>query len=108
MSAGKAGRALMLLILVHVFCYPGRVAADWRVSADGPSASELSETMARAELGSVSAATDSFEAKLGLGVDTGVTVNDDNFEFKLLGTGMTLGRTMEISIFGSSLKFNLW
>ncbi|MCI4384624.1 hypothetical protein PGIGA_G00040880, partial [Pangasianodon gigas] len=96
----------------------GRAGASWSIfsaEAKGPNASAKAEAdilearaMAQAELGSVSASAGPVEAKLGLGIDTGVKVNPGNVELKLLGTGLTLGSTMGISLFGSEFKFKLW
>uniref|UniRef100_A0A3B4CP53 Uncharacterized protein n=1 Tax=Pygocentrus nattereri TaxID=42514 RepID=A0A3B4CP53_PYGNA len=64
--------------------------------------------MARAEVGGASASAGPVEAKLGLGVDTGVKISPTKIEAKVLGTGVTLGSTMGISLFGSELKIKLW
>ncbi|KAK2866763.1 hypothetical protein Q7C36_002819 [Tachysurus vachellii] len=64
--------------------------------------------MAAAELGSVSAVAGPVEAKLGLGIDTGVSVGPTKIEAKILGTGVTLGSTMGISLFGSEFKFKFF
>jgi hypothetical protein len=43
-----------------------------------------------------------FDCKLGLSASTGVGVRDDSVEVKALGTGITLGRKVGISVLGSS------
>ncbi|KAG7324750.1 hypothetical protein KOW79_011066 [Hemibagrus wyckioides] len=96
----------------------GRAGAAWSVfsvEANGPNASaeaSANETefgaMAGAELGSVSAAAGPVEAKLGLGVDTGVKISSDKIEAKVLGTGVTFGSTIGISFLGSEFKIKLW
>lgn len=64
--------------------------------------------MARAEIGSAAASAGPLNVKVGLGVDTGIKINPDKVELKLLGTGLTLGSTMGISLFGSEFKVKLW
>lgn len=96
----------------------GRVGAVWSIfsaGAKGPNASAKAEAklleagaMARAELGSVSAAAGPVKVKLGLGIDTGVKISPTKIKVKLLGTGLTFGSTMGISLFGSEFKIKLW
>ena len=43
-----------------------------------------------------------FGLTLGVGVDTGVGVKDDSLEIEFLGTGITIGRKVGISVLGSS------
>ncbi|KAL6475743.1 hypothetical protein MHYP_G00167830 [Metynnis hypsauchen] len=96
----------------------GRAGARWSVfqtEARGPNASACAEAnvleagaMARAEVGSASASAGPLEAKVGLAVDTGVKVGPGMVEAKFLGTGVTLGSTIGISLFGNELKFKLW
>lgn len=64
--------------------------------------------MAQAEVGSVSAAAGPVGVKLGLGVDTGVTVSPTKIEAKILGTGVTLGSEIGIALFGSEFKLKFW
>ena len=42
-----------------------------------------------------------FDATLGVGLDTEVGVHDDSFTVEVLGTGITLGRKVGISVLGS-------
>ncbi|KAL6475742.1 hypothetical protein MHYP_G00167820 [Metynnis hypsauchen] len=96
----------------------GRAGARWKIfqaEAKGPNASAGAEAnvleagaMARAEVGSASASAGPVGVKVGLGVDTGVKVGPTMIEAKVLGTGVTLGSTIGISLFGSELKFKLW
>ncbi|XP_077316752.1 uncharacterized protein LOC143936213 [Lithobates pipiens] len=60
--------------------------------------------MARAELGSASASAGPFTAKLGLGLDTGVSAEPDYFEAKFLGTGFSIGSKTSISYVGSEVE----
>lgn len=60
--------------------------------------------MARAQIGSVSATAGPVKAKLGLGIDTGVEINPTKIKLMFLGTGVTLGSTMGISLFREKLK----
>ncbi|XP_036420050.1 uncharacterized protein LOC118803688 [Colossoma macropomum] len=123
--AKKAG-SLPLSLDHHLFCPiskmsssgPGRARAEqsiFEVETKGPSASASAEAnglevgaMARAEVGSASASVGPVGVKVGLGVDTGVKVGPSNVEAKFLGTGVTVGRTVGISLFGNELSFNLW
>ncbi|KAF4084726.1 hypothetical protein AMELA_G00109210 [Ameiurus melas] len=92
----------------------GRAGAAWGVysaGAKGPNASAKAEAnvlgagaIARAEIGSVSAVAGPVSVKLGLGVDTGVTVSPTKVELKFLGTGLTLGEEMGISLLGNEVK----
>uniref|UniRef100_A0A3B4E8I2 Uncharacterized protein n=1 Tax=Pygocentrus nattereri TaxID=42514 RepID=A0A3B4E8I2_PYGNA len=96
----------------------GRAGAHWSVfqaEAKGPNASASAEAnldeagaMARAEVGGASASAGPVGVKLGLGVDTGVKISPTMIEAKFLGTGLTLGSTIGISLFGSELKIKLW
>ncbi|KAI5103679.1 hypothetical protein C0J45_7260, partial [Silurus meridionalis] len=89
----------------------GRAGAAWSifsVAARGPNASAEAEAngleagaMLQAELASIAAAAGPVEAKLGLGIDTGVTIGPTKVELKFLGTGVTLGSTIGVSLFGS-------
>ncbi|KAM3618604.1 uncharacterized protein V6R79_022437 [Siganus canaliculatus] len=89
--------------------------APVRVEVNGPSAGfdvEASDAgakvMARAELASTTVTAGAATAKLGLAANTGVGVGDDGVEAKVLGTGFTVGRKIEVSLFGTSLGFKLW
>lgn len=92
----------------------GRAGAEFSVfeaEAKGPNVSAGAEAsvtgvgaMARAELASVSAGAGPVTAKLGLGVDTGVSAGVDGLELKVLGTGMSIGPKTSISLLGSEVK----
>ena len=43
-----------------------------------------------------------FDCKLGLSASTGVGVKDDSIKVEALGTGITLGRKVGISVLGNS------
>ncbi|KAL7856538.1 hypothetical protein SRHO_G00154370 [Serrasalmus rhombeus] len=96
----------------------GRAGARWSIfqaEARGPNASANAEAnlaeagaMARAEVGSASASAGPLGVKVGLGVDTGVKIGPTKIEAKFLGTGLTLGSTMGVSLFGNELKIKLW
>lgn len=96
----------------------GRVGAAWSIfsaEAKGPNAAAKAEAnileagaIAKAEVGSAAAFAGPLNVKVGLGVDTGIKINPDKVELKLLGTGLTLGSTLGISFFGSEFKVNLW
>ncbi|XP_051560066.1 uncharacterized protein LOC127444626 [Myxocyprinus asiaticus] len=93
----------------------GRARAELSVleaEAKGPNASAGAEAsvgmlgaaaMARAEAGSVSAKAGPVGLKLGLGVDTGVSVGLTGIEAKVLGTGITVGRKTSVSLLGSEV-----
>ncbi|KAK3559127.1 hypothetical protein QTP86_005036 [Hemibagrus guttatus] len=88
----------------------GRAGAAWSifaVEANGPNASAEATAngleagaMAVAELGSVSAVAGPIEARLGLAIDTGVSVSPTKIEAKFLGSGVSIGTAMGISLFG--------
>lgn len=98
----------------------GHARAEWSVfdaEAKGPNASagagaSLSSlsagAFAGAELASASASAGPLTAKVGLAADTGVKVGLTGAELKVLGTGISIGRKMSISLFGSEIGFNLW
>ncbi|XP_053545126.1 uncharacterized protein LOC128636087 [Bombina bombina] len=62
--------------------------------------------IAKAEVVSVSANAGPLEAKLGIAVDTGISAGADGVEVKFLGTGLKLGPTTEVSVFGNSISFS--
>ncbi|KAG9063304.1 hypothetical protein KI688_004186 [Linnemannia hyalina] len=43
-----------------------------------------------------------FDAQIGLGVDTGVGIKDDSVQMEVGGCGVTLGRKVAVSVFGTS------
>ncbi|KAM5135277.1 uncharacterized protein ACMZJ9_017889 [Mantella aurantiaca] len=63
------------------------------------------DAMARAEIWSTSASVGPLKAKVGLGVDTGVSVNMNGMEARFLGTGFRVGSTSSISVLGSEWQF---
>ncbi|KAL7856540.1 hypothetical protein SRHO_G00154390 [Serrasalmus rhombeus] len=87
----------------------GRAGARWSIfqaEAKGPNASASAEAkgleagaMARAEVGGASASAGPVGVNVGLGVDTGVKFGPTKIEAKVLGTGVTLGSTMGVSLF---------
>uniref|UniRef100_A0A668SJG6 Uncharacterized protein n=1 Tax=Oreochromis aureus TaxID=47969 RepID=A0A668SJG6_OREAU len=98
----------------------GHARAEWSVfdaEAKGPNASAgagasvasvSAQAFARAEIASASASAGPLKATVGLGLDTGVGVSPTGFEAKVLGTGISFGRKMGISLFGTGFEFNLW
>uniref|UniRef100_A0AAZ1XP30 Uncharacterized protein n=1 Tax=Oreochromis aureus TaxID=47969 RepID=A0AAZ1XP30_OREAU len=97
----------------------GHARAEWSVfdaEAKGPNASagagasvaSGAQAFARAEIASASASAGPLKATVGLGLDTGVGVSPTGFEAKVLGTGISFGRKMSISLFGTGFEFNLW
>lgn len=57
--------------------------------------------MPQAEIVSISAVAGPIEAKLGVGIDTGVRVSHTKIEAKFLGTGFSIGSTWAILLLGS-------
>ena len=47
-----------------------------------------------------------FDIVLGVGLDTGFGVKDDSITAEVLGCGITLGRKVGISVFGSSFSID--
>ncbi|XP_073773237.1 uncharacterized protein [Danio rerio] len=96
----------------------GRARAEYSVfdaEAKGPNASAIAlasttltaSAMGRAEIGSVSANVGPIGVKLGLGVDTGVSVGVDGLEVKLLGFGFSVGPRTSISLLGSEVSCSI-
>lgn len=88
---------------------------DVSVEASGPNASPMfvannreAQVMVGAEIASASVSAGPVGVKVGLGVKTGARVGDDGAELKVLGCGMSVGRTTGVSLFGNELKFRLW
>ncbi|GAA6092350.1 legumain-like isoform X1 [Tachysurus ichikawai] len=92
----------------------GRAGAVWdlyAVEANGPNASARlvgleARAMSAAELGSVSAVAGPMYVKLGLGI--GVSVGLTGIEIKILGTVVSLGTTIGMSLFGSEAKIKFF
>uniref|UniRef100_A0A8C2KLE1 Uncharacterized protein n=1 Tax=Cyprinus carpio TaxID=7962 RepID=A0A8C2KLE1_CYPCA len=92
----------------------GRARAEFSVfeaEAKGPNASARAdanvigaEAMARAEVASASAQAGPVGVKVGLGVDTGVSVGVDGLEVKFLGTGFSVGPKTSVSLLGSEVS----
>jgi hypothetical protein len=57
--------------------------------------------MAEAGLHLVDAQASIFNLKIGAAADTGLGIADDSVTVKALGCGFSLGRKVEISVFGS-------
>lgn len=66
------------------------------------------EAFAKAELVSASYIAGPAKAKFGLAVDTGASIGVTGVEAKILGTGVSIGRKIGVSVFGTELSFNLW
>ncbi|CAF1643608.1 unnamed protein product, partial [Adineta ricciae] len=47
-------------------------------------------------------------ANLGVGYDTGVKIGKEGVGVEVLGTGVEIGRTTKVSLFGSSFSLKLW
>ncbi len=62
----------------------------------------------KAEVASASASAGPAKATIGLSAHTGVDISPTQVEAKLLGTGISIGRKMGVSLFGNSIEFNLW
>lgn len=73
-----------------------------KADAEGP----FANTIFQADLGSASVKVGS--ASTNIALDTGLKISEDTAEVKVLGTGVTVGRTMGVSLFGNDLKFKLW
>uniref|UniRef100_A0A3Q0R9E8 Uncharacterized protein n=1 Tax=Amphilophus citrinellus TaxID=61819 RepID=A0A3Q0R9E8_AMPCI len=96
----------------------GHARAEWSVfdaEAKGPNASAgatasltSADAFARAEVGSASATAGPVKVKVGLGFDTGVSLGPGGVEAKVLGTGISFGRKMGISLFGNEFEVKLW
>ncbi len=94
----------------------GRAHAEYSIfkaEAKGPNTSAAAEAsvsrlgagaMARAEVGSASAQAGPVAVKVGLGVDTGVSVGVDGLEVKFLGTGFSIGPRTSVSLLGSEVS----
>uniref|UniRef100_A0A671U946 Uncharacterized protein n=1 Tax=Sparus aurata TaxID=8175 RepID=A0A671U946_SPAAU len=90
--------------------------AEWKIcnaSAMGPNVAGASDELgarlfAKAELASVSASVGAMKATLGLSADTGVGVGPSGVEAKFLGTGVSIGRELGFSVFGSGVTVKLW
>lgn len=88
---------------------------DISVEANGPNASAMfmandreAKVMVGAEIASASFSMGPVGMKAGFGVKTGARFGEDGAEVKPLGCGMSVGRTMGVSLFGSEVKIKLW
>uniref|UniRef100_A0A671U970 Uncharacterized protein n=1 Tax=Sparus aurata TaxID=8175 RepID=A0A671U970_SPAAU len=66
------------------------------------------KAFARAEVGSVAGSIGPVTGTLGLSADTGAHISKTQLEAKVLGTGISFGREMGVSILGTGFKFKLW
>ncbi|XP_008412837.1 uncharacterized protein LOC103467890 [Poecilia reticulata] len=92
----------------------GKARAEWSVfeaEAKGPNASAGAganplnvSAIARAELASASAAAGPVKIKVGLAADTGVSVGAHGLEAKVLGTGVTIGPKLGVSVLGNGIE----
>lgn len=92
----------------------GRARAEYSVfeaEAKGPNAAAGAEAsavevgaMARAEIASASAKAGPVGVKLGLGVDTGVSIGVNGVEARFLGTGFSIGPKTSVSVLGSEVS----
>lgn len=92
--------------------------AEWSIfeaEAKGPSAAAEAKTeflsaraFAKAEIASASASVGPAKATVGLSADTGVEISATQLEAKVLGTGVSIGRKVGISLFGTGFEFELW
>lgn len=62
----------------------------------------------KAQVASTSLTIGPVKAKVGLAADTGAKIGLTGVEAKVLGTGISFGRKMGISLFGTGIEFNLW
>nr|XP_017213900.1 uncharacterized protein LOC108191666 [Danio rerio] len=96
----------------------GRARAEvgiYEAEAKGPNASAEAEAsttlrasaMARAEIGSLSASAGPVGVRLGLGVDTGVSIGLDGLEVRVLGFGFSVGPRTSISLLGSEVSCSI-
>uniref|UniRef100_A0A3B5PU54 Uncharacterized protein n=1 Tax=Xiphophorus maculatus TaxID=8083 RepID=A0A3B5PU54_XIPMA len=96
----------------------GKARAEFSVfeaEAKGPNASAGADAnllgasaFARAELAGASASAGPLKAKVGLAVDTGVSVSLTSLEAKVLGTGFSFGSKMGVSFLGTGFEIKLW
>uniref|UniRef100_A0A4W6FAC0 Uncharacterized protein n=1 Tax=Lates calcarifer TaxID=8187 RepID=A0A4W6FAC0_LATCA len=77
-------------------------------SAGVSAGSHGAKIFAKAELASASASAGPLKAKVGLAADTGVGVGPEGIEAKVLGTGVSIGRKIGISVLGTGFEFKLW
>ena len=55
-----------------------------------------------------SASVGPFVYNLGLSMDTGVKIGTEGIGYKIMGTGIEIGRRVSFSALGSSFGFTLW
>lgn len=106
---GRPGRA---------FDTENHARAEWSIfdaEIKGPSAGSEASTgilsakaFAKAELVSASASAGPVKATVGLSADSGIEIGPTQVEAKVLGTGISFGRKVGISLFGSGIEFELW
>ncbi|CAJ1084402.1 uncharacterized protein LOC116059278 [Xyrichtys novacula] len=71
----------------------------------GPASSRVA---AKAEIVSVSAHKGPAKVTVGLAADSALGISPTQLEAKVLGTGVSFGRTMGFSVLGSGFEFKLW
>ncbi|XP_067284838.1 uncharacterized protein [Pseudorasbora parva] len=86
-------------------------ASIFEAEARGPNASANAEAswlnvkaIGRAEIASASAKAGPLCAKVGLGFDTGASFGVDGVEAKFLGTGISIGPKIGVSVLGSEVS----
>lgn len=84
---------------VHVDVISAKVGAEMQTAFDKVPVYAGVE----ASLNLVDAQAGPFTATLGAGADTGAGYQDQSVGFKVLGTGVKVGRVCEISVFGSKI-----
>lgn len=100
------------------FATDNHARAEWSIfdaEAKGPSAETEATTeflraraFAKAELASASASAGPVKATVGLAADSGIEISPTQLEAKVLGTGISIGRKVGISLFGTGFEFELW
>ncbi|KAJ7201212.1 hypothetical protein C8J57DRAFT_979651, partial [Mycena rebaudengoi] len=81
--------------LVDLDVIQGKVSAQWGTWIG-----------VNAALNLVSGKVSVFDVTLGVGLATGAGVRDEAAEVKVLGCGITVGKRVGISVFGSSVEIN--
>lgn len=69
---------------------------------------EVSSTFigAGASLELVGGSASIFELKLAIGVDTGIGIKDDSLSVEVLGTGLSIGRKVGVTVLGSEFAID--
>lgn len=100
------------------FASDSHARAEWSIfdaEVKGPSAGAeaaaegvQARAFAKAEVASASASVGPAKVTVGLSADTGVEVGLTQVEAKVLGTGISFGRKMGVSLFGTGFEFKMW